>query len=137
MQWYTTSTTDIGQFTLGRFTLHNTAQGAWLLRLDSKDQTAPFYLSGNVESGLLVPDLLGDYNGDGKVDAADYVVWRKTPATYFGSPTGYNVWRSNFGNPPGSGLGAGVVPEPGAISWLAGLVLVANICRTPLKRHSR
>jgi hypothetical protein len=137
MQWYTTSTTDIGQFTLGRFTLHNTAQGTWLLRLDSKDQTAPFYVSGDVQSGLLVPDLLGDYNGDGKVDAADYVTWRKNPSAFFGSPTGYNVWRSNFGNPAGSGLGAGVVPEPGAISWLAGLVLVANICRTPLKRHSK
>jgi hypothetical protein len=27
------------------------------------------------------PALPGDYNGDGTVDAADYVVWRKTLGT--------------------------------------------------------
>ncbi|MEX2546100.1 MAG: hypothetical protein WD316_13305 [Phycisphaeraceae bacterium] len=37
--------------------------------------------------------LEGDYNGDGVVDAADYVVWRKTD----GSAEGYNTWRTNFG----------------------------------------
>jgi autotransporter-associated beta strand protein len=56
--------------------------------------------------------LQGDYNGDHVVDAADYVVWRKTD----GSPTGYNNWRSNFGASNGSGSGGGSVPEPTA--WL-------------------
>lgn len=67
--------------------------------------------------------LAGDYNNNGKVDAADYVLWRNggplsnetvTP----GSATSedYTVWRSNFGN-TGSGVGAGAtVPEPGAIA---------------------
>ena len=41
----------------------------------------------------------GDYNGNGAVDAADYVLWRKSPGDFGGSPTGYNTWRSNFGNP--------------------------------------
>ncbi|HEY3393417.1 MAG TPA: hypothetical protein VGK58_11970, partial [Lacipirellulaceae bacterium] len=35
----------------------------------------------------------GDYNADGTVDAADYVVWRKTD----GTQPGYNLWRANFG----------------------------------------
>lgn len=35
----------------------------------------------------------GDYNGNGVVDAADYVVWRNTN----GSQAAYNVWRTNFG----------------------------------------
>ena len=35
----------------------------------------------------------GDYNDDGAVNAADYVVWRKTD----GTPEGYNTWRANFG----------------------------------------
>jgi hypothetical protein len=43
----------------------------------------------------------GDYNGNGTVDAADYVVWRKTD----GSPPGYATWRANFGRTGGG-------PEP-------------------------
>ena len=35
----------------------------------------------------------GDYNGDGSVDAADYVVWRKTDGD---NPAGYGLWRTNF-----------------------------------------
>jgi hypothetical protein len=59
----------------------------------------------------------GDYNGDGKVDAADYVTWRKNPSTFGGDPAGYDTWRANFGNPPGSGLSSiGSVPEPATAS---------------------
>jgi hypothetical protein len=61
--------------------------------------------------------LNGDYNNNGKVDGADYVVWRKT----IGTPAAYTLWRSNFGN-TGSGAGGGMgssvsaaVPEPA--SW--------------------
>ena len=59
--------------------------------------------------------LLGDYNLNGKVDAADYVVWRQNPDGNGGTPAGYNTWRANFGNPPGSGSGAGAVPEPSVV----------------------
>jgi PEP-CTERM motif len=44
----------------------------------------------------------GDYNGDGVVDAADYVTWRKMPSQ-FGGPAGYNTWRANFGELGGGG----------------------------------
>jgi hypothetical protein len=59
--------------------------------------------------------LDGDFNNDGKVDAADYVVWRKTD----GSQDGYDDWRRNFGAPgsgSGSSLQGGAVPEPSAIA---------------------
>src|SRR4029079_5529191 len=39
------------------------------------------------------PGLAGDFNRDGGVDAADYVVWRKTD----GTQAEYVMWRSNFG----------------------------------------
>jgi autotransporter-associated beta strand protein len=68
----------------------------------------------NVTTGAVV-GLPGDYNSDGKVDAADYVLWRKSPGTYGGDPAGYNTWRANYGNGgpgSGSGLSAGQVPEP-------------------------
>jgi fibronectin-binding autotransporter adhesin len=62
----------------------------------------------------LVDDLPGDWNDDGKVDAADYVTWRKNPSSSGGDPGGYNTWRQNFGRSAGSGaLNADVVvPEP-------------------------
>jgi autotransporter-associated beta strand protein len=71
------------------------------------------YFSG---SGILTvpgPSLPGDFNNDGKVNAADYVLWRKDPGS-FGGPGGYATWRANFGDPPGagSGLEGGSVPEP-------------------------
>ena len=75
----------------------------------------------------LFPRLTGDYNGDGAVDAADYIVWRKT----FGSNTvlhadgsrsgtiddiDYDLWVRSFGvlNPPSSPTQ--FVPEPS--TWL-------------------
>jgi hypothetical protein len=55
----------------------------------------------------------GDFNGDGSVDAADYVVWRKGLGTTFG-PHHYDEWRANFGTSPGAGgvAGGAQVPEP-------------------------
>jgi hypothetical protein len=85
--------------------------------------------------------LTGDYNGNGVVDAADYVVWRKTlgqtGAGLAADGDGdmqvddddFDVWRANFGQlAPGAGAGAAVVqhavPEPAA--WT--LALLAMIC---------
>src|SRR6185436_19049683 len=53
-------------------------------------------------AGVLSVGLPGDFNANGVVDVADYVVWRKRN----GSQTDYNVWRSHFGQPPGSGSGS-------------------------------
>ena len=66
-----------------------------------------------------VTGLAGDYNGNGTVDAADYVLWRKTPSAYGGDPAGYNTWRNNFGA-PGSGTGSFniEVPEPTSLVLL-------------------
>lgn len=79
------------------------------------------YFSG---TGILTvtSGLPGDYNGDGKVNAADYVVWRKNPGGF--PPNAYDTWRANFGNPPGSGasLDAGAVPEPGTMLLLLSMM---------------
>ena len=78
--------------------------------------------------------LSGDYNNNGKVDAADYVLWRKSPSTYGGNPTGYNTWRANFGQPPGSGSGTAgsastAVPEPTASVLLLSTVVGLSFLR--------
>jgi autotransporter-associated beta strand protein len=65
-----------------------------------------------------LPGLAGDYNGDGVVDAADYVAWRRSPGDFGGDPEGYNTWRANFGvTSSGSGglAPASTVPEPGTV----------------------
>jgi hypothetical protein len=67
-------------------------------------------------------DLVGDYNGDGTVDAADAVLWRSDPNSFGGDPDGYNDWRNHFGESlfgSGSSLAA-AAPEP-ASAWLAAL----------------
>ncbi len=74
----------------------------------------------------------GDYNGNGVVDAADYVVWRKGLATGTYTQTDYNTWRLNFG---ATAAGAAVVgpssqesvPEPLPLSPIAiALLLVSS-----------
>jgi hypothetical protein len=73
--------------------------------------------------------LPGDHNDDGKVDAADYVVWRKNPQGHGGEPGGYDAFRQNFGEPV-SGSSLPAVPEPAAGS----LLLMALICLTARSR---
>jgi hypothetical protein len=59
--------------------------------------------------------LAGDFNHDGTVDGADYVVWRKSGIH---GAQGYDEWRANFGHSTpgfGSAAGSGIdgqVPEP-------------------------
>jgi hypothetical protein len=84
-----------------------------------------FSYTGGTE--IETPDLDGDHNADGKVDAADYVVWRKTGID---GQQGYDDWRTNFGRPPGAGTGlgtGGTVPEPGTfvLSLLAYLISIS------------
>ena len=89
--------------------------------------------------GLLRSHLAisGDYDGNGTVDAADYVIWRKSSGQAVTVGTGadgdgngtigaadYTVWRQNLGKSrptyyasPGAGV---EVPEPG----VGGLVLI-------------
>ena len=64
--------------------------------------------------------LLGDYNFDGTVDAADYVVWRKGLDTTY-MQDDYDVWRTHFGQTAGSGSGSfdnNFVPEPTSAAML-------------------
>ena len=85
--------------------------------------------STSIDLQVTSTGLPGDYNLDGKVDSADYVVWRKNPTVVGGGdPVGYNTWRQNFGNPPGAGSGSsigesGAVPEP----TTCGLLLIATL----------
>jgi hypothetical protein len=79
--------------------------------LSTNTDGAQIYQIDNFRLVSLLPETLpGDFNGDGAVDAADYVVWRKRA----GSPDEYNQWRTNFGSTSGGPAadGASAVPEP-------------------------
>jgi hypothetical protein len=68
------------------------------------------------------PAVSGDFNGDGKVDAADYVIWRKNPGGIY-TQNDRTTWRANFGQTV-SGSGAVVntaLPEPASVAmFIAG-----------------
>ncbi len=82
---------------------------------------------GTFELQPIPPVVFGDYNQDGSVNAADYIVWRKTLGSVVPPLTGadgdgdgvidqddYGVWRVHFGEtlpPPGAGSGAAGVAE--------------------------
>jgi hypothetical protein len=79
---------------------------------------------GQVVYRALGGALEGDYNHDGAVNAADYVVWRKTLNT----PATYNTWRTNFGRTAGSGslVSGAAIPEPAScvLMFLAACTMV-------------
>src|SRR3954452_7991800 len=106
------------------------------------------FLTNSIFSDPFVT-LPGDYNGDGVVDSADYIVWRK----YFGDTTSlvagangngsvdasdYVVWRTNIGRTwqslaTGDGTnGAQAVPEPTGVA----LAMLA-IYSLPIHRRRR
>lgn len=117
--------------------------------VDAQDLILEYHLVGT-PSALVIrgnvnystgAGLVGDYNGNGKVDAADYTIWRDTLGrTGAGLAADgnqnnqidngdYNVWRNNFGASLGSGSGgiadAASVPEPATIWLILGAVLAA------------
>jgi hypothetical protein len=85
----------------------------------------------------VTPGVPGDYNGDGTVDGADYVLWRKggllkNEVSQRGvtNAADYTEWRARFGNPGGPGVGAGAsVPEPSAAFLAVAVLFVIGICR--------
>jgi hypothetical protein len=102
---------------------------------------------------IMPPASTGDYNENGVVDAADYVVWRETlnqtvamsgdgaDGNRSGTvdPGDYDFWRMNFGSvvPPlatGSGQ-SGAVPEPAsAFVLLIGLIGSKCCSRSRVRR---
>ena len=91
---------------------------------------------------VVVPmPLIGDFNNNGVVDAADYVVWRNasptdmlpnddTPGAVDASD--YADWRANFGkSAPASSavLGASAAPEPAGVLLLFIAILAGGLVR--------
>lgn len=83
---------------------------------------------GTLDNLRFVTSTPGDLNGNGVVDAADYVTWRNGLATIYGAAD-YAAWRQNFG----AGAGAGTtesfaVPEPTSVLFLL-VVMLLHVAR--------
>ena len=66
---------------------------------------------------MLTVPLPGDYNNDGIVDTADYVVWRQSN----GTAANYDLWRTHYGQSisgSGSSIESASVPEPSTLLLL-------------------
>lgn len=102
----------------------------------------------------IAPRLAGDFNDDGRVDAADYTLWRDQLGSnlplpnddQLGAPIGnahYELWRANFGATSASlASGAGAVPEPATwLVLLSAMLLIAAkrpvVFRLRLRRAER
>jgi hypothetical protein len=99
---------------------------------------------------VVAPGNNADFNGNGTIDAADYVIWRKntglmgTGTRATGDANGdtnvnqadYDLWKAGFGSPvaPGAaGLGAAAaVPEPSTVMLL---VILGVFLGAPRRRH--
>ncbi len=98
-----------------------------------------FLLAGSEVYQMANPDLPGDYNDDGIVDAADYTVWRDnlgqdvllpgdtTPGAV--SSADYDVWKEHYGEASGGGSLAGnAVCEPATVMLLPAAAGAAACC---------
>jgi hypothetical protein len=124
----------VANVTMGRFGLDPGGSGNlafWYQLVDGRQ--------GVALAREILESIPGDYNGNGAVDAADYVVWRNTlgntgtglAADGNGNDTidagDYDVWRANFGQTAASEG----IPEPGGLALLVAAVLSATLlCRT-------
>jgi GH35 family endo-1,4-beta-xylanase len=113
------------------------------------DMVAASLTDGGLQLQIALPFLLGDYNHDDRVSAADYTVWRDSVGDLVEPGTGadgnhdgiinaedYEMWLAHYGATMPSGVGSFVsVPEPASL-WL----LLAGVAgwwsrRTPKYRR--
>jgi hypothetical protein len=82
------------------------------------------------------PVLPGDFNEDGSVDAADYVVWRNGQGTLY-TEDDHQIWRANFGRTSGNAAAQELfsVPEPTALVHLV-FGMLATSRRRVMSRRS-
>jgi hypothetical protein len=122
----------------------STDQIAAIFQTTFRNDAVAFIPGGGTRFPQMLPSpvpLAGDYNDNGTVDAADFVVWRKTIGSFTDLAADgngdsivdgedYNIWRSNFGSAAATdttiSLGPSSMPEPGSCQMvLIGLAVMS------------
>lgn len=117
----------------GAFT--NVAPGQRLTTIDQVGSFLIHYGSGSpfgqnhiVATGFQAG---GDFNNDGTVDAADYVVWRRGVTSGTMEPDDLNLWTANFGTSSAASPNViDTVPEPSDLTYFL-LSLIAIVIAKP------
>ncbi|MCA9238225.1 MAG: PEP-CTERM sorting domain-containing protein [Planctomycetales bacterium] len=76
-----------------------------------------------------VPTAPGDFDEDGDVDGADFLIWQRGGSPLPGSVDDLQAWQANFGT---TAPLIAAAPEPGAI----GLILLAGLFALRLRRFT-
>jgi hypothetical protein len=123
--------TNPGTFNQSDLPVHfglGTAMEVDALRIQWPDGSVQALFNVAANQYLTVNYLPGDFDGNGVVDAGDYVIWRKGLGPIF-KQSDINSWFTHFGqSAPGSGGDANTtVPEPGS-----GLMFLAAAAITGL-----
>jgi hypothetical protein len=112
----------------GKLTVGNTY--TWQVRYQDNYGDWSSY-SSPTSLSIVAPPVAGDYNNNGVVDLADYVLWRNNQGTSTVLPNDaiggriglaqFDQWRAHFGQTGGISSGAlasGAIPEPATLSLI-------------------
>jgi hypothetical protein len=103
--------------------LYFTSQSEAVTDLNGNPTAQPWVLDLSA-----APELPGDFNHDGSVDAGDYIILRKTVNTQ----EAYNTWRANFGASSVTGSGSALsAAEPTPLSSESKIAGSLSIEATP------
>jgi fibronectin-binding autotransporter adhesin len=135
--------TVVGSGTSGPWTIINYSGTLTGTFESSPSYTVNYGTGSNSAITISFAGLLGDFNSDGKVDAGDYVKWRKNDGLNAALPNDggastqaarFSLWRANFGKPPGSGSGLAGANVPKPATWLLVSMAVAALTAAARRR---
>ena len=96
------------------------------------NDTNPENIVAKIDTWSLIDEIVvtpGDFNGDGKVDGLDLLIWQRGDSPLGGTADELGEWEENFGTSSSLGATAGV-PEPSSILLvLASTAMLARISR--------
>jgi hypothetical protein len=111
--------------------LEGTVMNGCAIPLGERLSITPYDLAVYADMGYPLENQFGDFNSDGSVDAADYVVWRKLLGTAH-LPADYNIWRSSYGS-----TSARDTPSHASVPELTSCTLVVLAAMIPIARFCR
>jgi hypothetical protein len=149
METFELTATGGGFFNLYTLELDYSMVGMTTNLVPAESWDATFVITTPPITTISEPDMLGDFNDDGTVDASDYVAWRKHDGGTTALPNDdglgtpiraehYDLWRAHFGGMQAPGVGTGgEVPEPSAcVPAIIGLLLFGT-CRARLAEEKK